>query len=109
MTVEAHVNVEDGVLKVSTACSGSTCCKPDESSAAFVTFQINMQSIGGFTWPGIEYGEAPKFKYSFFEVRLHAAFSLYNDYDRGCLSRLGLSRTHSTLMRYGSATWTPSP
>ncbi|KAK9916185.1 hypothetical protein WJX75_009780 [Coccomyxa subellipsoidea] len=26
-----------------------------------------LKSIGGFTWPGIEYGEPPRFKYSFFE------------------------------------------
>ena len=28
-----------------------------------------LQSIGGFTWPGIEHGEPPRFKHSFFEVR----------------------------------------
>ena len=28
-----------------------------------------MQAIGGFTWPGIEWGEPPGYKYSFFEVR----------------------------------------
>ena len=27
-----------------------------------------MQSLCGFTWPGIEYGEPPCYKHSFFEV-----------------------------------------
>ena len=28
------------------------------------------KTIEGYTWPGIEFGEAPTFKHSFFEVGL---------------------------------------
>jgi hypothetical protein len=31
--------------------------------------QWTAQAICGFTWPGIEFGEPPTYKYSFFEAR----------------------------------------
>jgi hypothetical protein len=42
-------------------------------SASFKTplslLSSDLQSIHGYTWPGIEFGEAPSPKYSFLEVR----------------------------------------
>lgn len=35
-----------------------------------------MQAIGGYTWPGIEYGEPPSCMYTFFEVRRAALWRL---------------------------------
>lgn len=29
---------------------------------------LQLQGVGGYTWPGIELGHAPTFKHSFFEV-----------------------------------------
>ena len=73
--MEAAEVVEDvGVLKVISVslhgrtCWHSLCLSPD-------VLPWHVQSIQGYTWPGIEYGEAPSCRYSFFQVRLPAAVS----------------------------------
>lgn len=33
-----------------------------------------LKEIGGFTWPGIEFGEPPSYKYSFLEVSHHLEY-----------------------------------
>ena len=33
-----------------------------------------LQSLGGYTWPGIEYGEPPSYKHSFFEVSSYTPY-----------------------------------
>lgn len=66
--MEPEQVVEDGLLKVRHRTQNVTLPIRDFFSANRCYY--HLQSIGGFTWPGIEFGHYPTFKYSFFQVQL---------------------------------------
>ena len=64
-----------------------------------------MQSLCGYTWPGIEYGQPPCYKHSFFEVLLVISISLVcAKKDSGCNVAYWFENPRSTLMRCAWAT-----
>lgn len=77
---KVDVLVEDGLRKVrqraGAGLGAAACRRRWPRPPAFPTHarlpaarSFLLQAINGYTWPGIEFGEPPSCKYSFFEVR----------------------------------------
>ena len=99
---------EAGVLKVPTVKLCGTCLV-----YASLADDHRLQSIKGYTWPGIEYGEAPACRYSFFQVHascfcgnlllvLSPVLEVGTETGQGAVRRCGQIWRSSSLSRGGA-------